>query len=170
MERQDTLPFEVYERVREPERRSKEEMRLNCGERREILSSLVTVVTTTTAEVVTSASATDVAMEENETTMNESQDLSTENSISTASSSTTQVITCSMYTREEIRKAERRAGRERSNNYRAHRKMNKGFFKPLTKDEECSLIPSSASLASTETDDCTASTSSDQEAAVVATD
>jgi hypothetical protein len=40
-----------------------------------------------------------------------------------------------MYSRAEIRKAERRLNRERGENIRAVRKMNHRFFKPVDQNE-----------------------------------
>jgi hypothetical protein len=44
-------------------------------------------------------------------------------------------ICCCLYSEEEIRKAERKLTRERACNSRANRKMNRGFFRPLSDEE-----------------------------------
>lgn len=122
LERQDTFQFEVYEKEREPTRRSKSEIRLGCEDRREILSSLVMPVTM-----------------EKEDGNHSSQDASPSSCENSSDDATT---CCALYSRADIRRAERKLEKERAGNHRAHRKMNKCFFKPLT-PAECSLAPMS---------------------------
>jgi len=98
LEREDSFRIEEYEREREPARRSKEDFRLGCQDRREILESLV---------------------------------ISPYSSDSEGEGAVLLNASCSMYSRAEIRKAERRLNRERAENYRAVRKMNHRFFKPV---------------------------------------
>jgi hypothetical protein len=44
-------------------------------------------------------------------------------------------ICCCLYSEEEIRKVERKLTRERACNSRANRRMNRGFFRPLSDEE-----------------------------------
>lgn len=90
MEREDSISLEEYEQQRDPLRRSKEDFRLGCQDRREILENLIS---------------------------------------STSSDSEDSSSGCCVYSRAEIRKAERRLNRERGENARAVRKMNTKFFK-----------------------------------------
>ena len=131
VERQDTFQLEVFEKEREPARRSKEEMRLGCEDRREILSSLVVSIPQNGDEGYVPAHAAGGTCEDDRSSVDDSS-----NTRPQASQDTKYCI----YSRGEIRKAERRCGRERAENYRAHRKINKGFFKPLT-PAECSFAP-----------------------------
>ena len=96
-EREDSLLLEEYEKKRDPLRRSKEDFRLGCQDRREILESLIVSPTSS-----------------------DSEDCSSNG--------------CCVYSRAEIRKAERRLNRERAENHRAMRKMNHKFFKPVIDD------------------------------------
>ena len=100
-EREDSFVLDEYERKRDPVRRSHEDFRLGCQDRREILENLVISPTSSDSEgeAVSSNSG-----------------------------------TCCMYSRAEIRKAERRLNRERAENHRAMRKMNHKFFKPVIDD------------------------------------
>lgn len=98
LEREDSFRLEEYEKEREPARRSKEDFRLGCQDRREILESLV---------------------------------ISPHSSDSEGEGAVLMNTSCSMYSRAEIRKAERRLNRERAENYRAVRKINHRFFKPV---------------------------------------
>mmetsp|Transcript_21246 Transcript_21246/g.43233 ORF Transcript_21246/g.43233 Transcript_21246/m.43233 type:complete len:490 (-) Transcript_21246:257-1726(-) len=128
MERQDTFSLEFYEKEREPERKSnKEGMRLNCDLRREILESLTMVVPppdcsgcTTDREGSSSSSS---------ATPHDA----------VAPTATPPSTTCCVYTKTELRRAERRLEKERAGNHRVQRKMNKSFFRPLTDEERKSM-------------------------------
>jgi hypothetical protein len=98
-ERENSFRLEEYERKRDPVRRSKEDFRLGCQDRREILESLIISPTSSDSEGDSSPPG------------------------------------CCMYSRAEIRKAERRLNRERGENIRAVRKMNHRFFKPVDQNE-----------------------------------
>mmetsp|Transcript_1758 Transcript_1758/g.3697 ORF Transcript_1758/g.3697 Transcript_1758/m.3697 type:complete len:489 (+) Transcript_1758:532-1998(+) len=126
MERQDTFSLEFYEKEREPERRSnKEGMRLNCELRREILESLTMVVppldcSGSGADGEGSSSACHAAPHD---------------TAATTEATPSAPATCCVYTKAELRRAERRLEKERAGNHRVHRKMNKCFFRPLTEEE-----------------------------------
>lgn len=98
-ERENSFRLEEYEQQRDPFRRSKEDFRLGCQDRREILESLIVSPTSSDSEGDSSHPG------------------------------------CCMYSRAEIRKAERRLNRERGENVRAVRKMNHRFFKPVEQNE-----------------------------------
>ena len=97
-EREDSFRLEEYEKKRHPTRRSKEDLRLGCQDRREILESLIVSPTSSDSEGESSG--------------------------------------CCMYSKAEIRKVERRLNRERAENYRAVKKINHRFFKPLEHSED----------------------------------
>lgn len=139
MERQDTFSLEFYEKEREPERKSnKEGMRLNCELRREILESLTMVVPPPDC----SGCSTDGEG-------SSSSSLATPND-AVASTATPPSTTCCVYTKAELRRAERRLEKERAGNHRVQRKMNKCFFRPLTEEERKSMdCPSSMGLSDT---------------------
>mmetsp|Transcript_12364 Transcript_12364/g.27014 ORF Transcript_12364/g.27014 Transcript_12364/m.27014 type:complete len:535 (+) Transcript_12364:310-1914(+) len=129
MEREDEWRLDEYEKERmEPcefgGRRGKEGMRLDCGVRREILESLVVTV-----ENGSNGSS--------EGCMDCENDESCANRDGGTTTAMTSTTTCCMYSRAEIRKAERRQYRDRSENHRAHRKMNHRFFRPVVTDIEC---------------------------------
>lgn len=100
LEREDSISLDEYERTRDPLRRSKEEFRLGCTDRREILENLVVSPTSSDSECDAS------------------------------------VGSGCVYTRADIRKAERRLNRERAENHRAVRKMNHCFFQPVEDSKE----------------------------------
>ena len=117
MEREVHAEFEAYETEREPRRvRSKEELRLDGEERRGILRSLV---------VGGVAAAADAALSHD--------DPSSDDDVGRLKGGAGEC--CRVYSQEELRKAERRLTRERACNSRAHRRMNRGFFRPLTPEE-----------------------------------
>lgn len=118
LERENSMELEVYEKEREPCRvRCKEEMRLDGEVRRDILQSLV----------VTSPTA--------------SGDEASDGDDNDCSSSTEKQQSYAVYSQLELRRAERRLTRERAGNSRMHRRMNRGFFRPLTA-EECEIAGS----------------------------
>lgn len=98
-EREDSVSLDEYELQRDPLRRSKEDFRLGCQDRRTILENLIVSPSSSDSECDSSAAG------------------------------------CCMYSRAEIRKAERRLNRERGENARAVRKMNHRFFRPVGEDQ-----------------------------------
>ncbi|KAL7464571.1 hypothetical protein ACHAXS_004909 [Conticribra weissflogii] len=128
MERQDTFSLEIYEKEREPERKTnKEGMRLNCELRREILESLTKVVP------LSACPNSSVNVEESSSTC------CTTPPDAVASVAATSSTTCCVYTKAELRRAERKLEKERAGNHRVQRKMNKCFFRPLTEEERKSM-------------------------------
>jgi hypothetical protein len=101
MEKEDSISLDEYERTRDPLRRSKEDFRLGCNDRREILENLVVSPTSSDSECDASVFGSGC-----------------------------------LYSRAEIRKAERRLNRERAENHRAVRMMNHRFFQPVEDSKE----------------------------------
>ena len=118
MEREVHAEFEAYETERVPRRvRSKEELRLDGEERRGILRSLV---------VGGVAAAADATLSHDDPP---SDDDVGRRKVGAGGEC------CRVYSQEELRKAERRLTRERACNSRSNRRMNRGFFRPLTPEE-----------------------------------
>lgn len=112
LEREQSMEFETYETKRQPVRvKSKDNLKLDDNERRGILRSLV---------VVTSPSA---SGDEGGSGSNSDTDHHDSDTV------------CCVYTEKELLRAERRLSRERAANNRAHARMNRRFFKPLTEEE-----------------------------------
>jgi hypothetical protein len=134
MEREVHAEFEAYETERVPRRvRSKEELRMDGEERRVILRSLVVGG----GVVPAAATPSDVDPDHEDPT-------STSTNVDEGDGRGGHVRheggvgggeSCPVYSQEELRKAERRLTRERACNSRAHRRMNRGFFQPLTAEE-----------------------------------
>lgn len=151
MERENQVELETYETEREPWRvRSMEELRLDGNERRVILRSLViSGGAGGGAEVVTTAAANTPADDEGISSSwyvggDGRGDIDDDIEPQAASILRSQVgkdnkggdnICCSLYSEDEIRKAERKLIRERACNSRANRRMNRGFFRPLSDEE-----------------------------------
>jgi hypothetical protein len=126
MEREVHAEFEAYETERMPRRvRSKEELRLDGEERRGILRSLVVggVVAVDSRSMSGSALGGDMSVVSDDVGLSQGSALDGNREC------------CRVYSQEELRKAERRLTRERACNSRAHRRMNRGFFQPLTAQE-----------------------------------
>ena len=118
LERENSMEFETYEKEREPIRvKCREDMRMGGEERRGILRSLM--VTTTSSP---GASGDEASRSDND---DDHHDNGTEKTTS-----------CCVYSSKELCRAERRLTRERAGNSRTHRRINRGFFRPLT-PEEC---------------------------------
>ena len=115
LERENSMEFETYERVREPIRvKTKEDMRLDGDVRRDILQSLVVTSPCASGDEAGGSSS---DKEEDGDNIEKKQ-------------------CCAMYSDRDLRLAERRCQRERSNNSRMNRRMNRGFFRtPLTAEE-----------------------------------
>ena len=130
---QGSMEFETYETQREPERvKSKDKLRLDGDERRGILRSLV--VSTTASDPSSSNDAPSASSCDE----GENSDAAKKDDSST---------TVCLYTQRELARAERRLTRERASNNRAHQRMNRKFFRPLTA-EECEIGGSSDSAVS----------------------
>ena len=130
---QGSMEFETYETQREPERvKSKDKLRLDGDERRGILRSLV--VSTTASDPSSSNDAPSASSSDE----GENSDAAKKDDSST---------TVCLYTQRELARAERRLTRERASNNRAHQRMNRKFFRPLTA-EECEIGGSSDSAVS----------------------
>ncbi|KAL3765627.1 hypothetical protein ACHAW5_008284 [Stephanodiscus triporus] len=134
MEREVHAEFEAYETERVPRRvRSKEELRMDGEERRVILRSLVVG-----GGVAAAATPSDVDPDRDDPA-------STSTNVGGGGDGRCGHVrheggvgggeSCPVYSQEELRKAERRLTRERACNSRAHRRMNRGFFQPLTAEE-----------------------------------
>jgi len=166
-------------------RRSMNELRLNCEDRREILCGLMKPVeedlTATTTTMAVSSSTMMMMEEDDGSNENQPQLLqsyqndshqqilqpphTTTTTTATTVCSTTQSSSSSptpllpLYTKEELRKAERKLERERrcnsGNAARTRRRLKRGFFMPLTPEEEESykLNSSGGSLSGNDDDD-----------------
>ena len=157
MEREDQVEFETYETEREPWRvRTKEELRLDGNERRGILRSLVVSGgggseghnAAISSAIISAAAATTPADDEGISSSwyvggdgrgDIDNDIEPQaiilHSQEEGKGKGGDNICCCMYSEEEIRKAERKLTRERACNSRANRRMNRGFFRPLSDEE-----------------------------------
>ena len=157
MEREDQVEFETYESEREPWRvRTKEELRLDGNERRGILRSLVVSGgggseghnAAISSAIISAAVATTPADDEGISSSwyvggdgrgDIDNDIESQaiilRSQEEGKGKGDDKICCCMYSEEEIRKAERKLTRERACNSRANRRMNRGFFRPLSDEE-----------------------------------
>lgn len=157
MEREDQVEFETYETEREPWRvRTKEELRLDGNERRGILRSLVVSGgggseghnAAISSAIISAAVATSPADDEGISSSwyvggDGRGDIDNDiephaiilRSQEEGKGKGDDNICCCMYSEVEIRKAERKLTRERACNSRANRRMNRGFFRPLSDEE-----------------------------------
>lgn len=132
----------------EARRRSKDELRLNCEDRREILCGLMKPVDDTTITTTTTSSSSAVSstmMEQDGSDENQPQfGIHPNDSLQVqphiAASEAAPATGTPLYTKEELRKAERKLERDRrcnsSNAARTRRRLKRGFFMPLTPEEE----------------------------------
>lgn len=120
------MEFELYEKEREPVRvRCTDEMRLGGDVRRDILRSLVRKVETSSTHG-SNGHGDERSGEEGSSDNDEPK-------------TATQQCGTAVYSQQELRRAERRLTRDRAGlNSRAHRRINRGFFRPLT-PKECEI-------------------------------
>lgn len=136
------MEFETFEKEREGCRvKSKDDLRLGEKMRRDIIRSLVVVETSISSGG--SFSAGGFASLSPTTTLSKS--LPTNGSGCEGSGSDNDEnehssehrVCCAVYSQGELRRAERKLTRERSTNRKQCRRMNRGFFRPLTPEEKC---------------------------------
>jgi len=135
-------------------RRRMGELRLNCEDRREILCALMKPIDDATTTTTAAAAAAN-SLEENQPPSVQSQQQQQQDGSSPhqmtqqqqqAAASAAAITSLSsptavpLYTKEELRKAERKLERERrcasGNAARTRRRLKRGFFMPLTPEEE----------------------------------
>ena len=149
-------------------RRSPSELRLNCEDRREILCRLMKPVENDV--VMTSNGMMMMDDEEKDDENNEPHLLHNPSAVQCDS----KARAIPLYTKEDLRRAERKLDRERrcftGNAARTKRRLKRGFFKPLSAEEEALYKLNVGGLLGHESDqmDDSSSGSSDEESGVVA--